>query len=352
MNKKLSLFYVLLAQALLFCACSSDSDFEEKQPSFHVVKTTADMSHTGGKGTIELDTEGVKATSNESWLKTVVNGKAIELTFEPNDSYNSRTATVTLKHADDEQTVSFIQMGIISEVDVYDHTFPYTGGEKSFLWKTDQPFEIQGIQEWISYEVKGDSIVFNIEGISELDSGRKCEMHITSGKYYSKTVTFTQDEAPLSYQMLLGNYTLEYKKWKGIAVETIDVSFVEKEKDKSITMKGLDFDITVLYKADLPGIAIKSQPVSNDIWLAAWQGGYNGGGLWPNSKFGLVSQWNKDKRNIELTMIPDGVTDSSWTDSEGNLVIVHAFILWTNSGEYKAEKTSRLVDLKFIKKAE
>src|SRR3712207_8324432 len=90
------------------------------------------MSHTGGKGTIELDTEGVKATSNESWLKTVVNGKAIELTFEPNDSYNSRTATVTLKHADDEQTVSFIQMGIISEVDVYDHTFPYTGGEKSF----------------------------------------------------------------------------------------------------------------------------------------------------------------------------------------------------------------------------
>lgn len=82
--------------------------------------------------------------------------------------------------------------------------------------------------------------------------------------------------------------------------------------------------------------------------MAAWEG-QGRGQLWPDSRFGVMSRWNGDKKNIEFTMIPDGVIDETWQDDAGSPVITRGFILWGKS-EYTSGGESRLINMKFIKK--
>ena len=84
--------------------------------------------------------------------------------------------------------------------------------------------------------------------------------------------------------------------------------------------------------------------------MAAWQGPPKGR-LWGNQEFGVISEWNGDKRNIEFTMVHDGVVNEAWKDGE-ELIKTQGFILW----DYVTEKDfagggeTRLVKMKFIKK--
>lgn len=64
---------------------------------------------------------------------------------------------------------------------------------------------------------------------------------------------------PLSYELIPGNYTLEYTRWVGSEKLRTDVRLVEKEAGRTFVLKGLAFDITVLFDSGQPGIAIKSQ---------------------------------------------------------------------------------------------
>ena len=54
------------------------------------------------------------------------------------------------------------------------------------------------------------------------------------------------------------------------------MKLVEKEAGRTFVLKGLAFDITVLFDSGQSGIAIKSQFLQKadgqDVWLAAWEG--------------------------------------------------------------------------------
>lgn len=227
------------------------------------------------------------------------------------------------------------------------------GGSKGFLWKTDQEYKITGVDpSWLSYEIKDDSIYFKSAALGIYDDTRSCTVNITAGTYYNKEVVFRQVAPPLSYELIPGNYTLEYTRWVGSEKLRTDVRLVEKEAGRTFVLKGLAFDITVLFDSGQPGIAIKSQFLQKadgqDVWLAAWEG-QGRGQLWPDSRFGVMSRWNGDKKNIEFTMIPDGVIDETWQDDAGSPVITRGFIIWGKS-EYTSGGESRLVNMKFIKK--
>ncbi len=348
------LLYIWIPATIAWWSCS-DNEITVKEAPFKVTKTTANFDHNGGNGTIELSAEGVQAQAEDTWLQVSVQGRNVSLTAQANDGYESRTTIVTMTKEDHIEKVPVTQMGIISITEVNSYNFPKTGGSKGFLWKTDQPYEISGVDaSWLSYKIVGDSLVFTAKALGLYDDTRSSKVKIKAGQYYETTVTFRQIAPYFAYEWALGDYTMEYRIAKDSALRKLDVSLVQKVKDKKYTLKGLDFNITVLY-VDTAGIAIKSQRLTktgDKIWLAAWQGGYGGGKLWPNSKFGVISQWNKDKRNIEFTMVADGTTDESWKDNQGNLIKPGAFILrnTTKNMTHSPAKAARLVDIKLIKK--
>ncbi len=348
------LLYIWIPAVIAWWSCS-DNETTVKEAPFKVAKTTAKFDHNGGKGTIELSAEGVQAQAEDTWLQVSVQGRNVNLTAQANDGYESRTTIVTMTKEDHIEKVPVTQMGIISITEVNSYNFPKTGGSKGFLWKTDRPYEISGVDaSWLSYKIVGDSLVFTAKALGLYDDTRSSKVKIKAGQYYETTVTLRQIAPYFAYEWALGDYTMEYRVAKDSVVRKIDVSLVQKVKDKKYTLKGLDFNITVLY-VDTAGIAIKSQRLTktgDKIWLAAWQGGYGGGQLWPNAKFGVISQWNKDKRNIEFTMVADGTTDESWKDNQGNLIKPGAFILrnTTKNMTHSPAKAARLVDIKLIKK--
>lgn len=337
---------------LFLLACSKNEE-ERNTPTLEVLTVQTDLDYKGGSVVIQTNTEGVEARSRDTWLIPEVSGSQVRLTASPNPEHESRTTMVVLSYDDCVQQVPVTQLGIISIVDVGSYDFPRNGGVKAFLWKTDQKYQISGIDSaWLSYEIRGDSIYFKSTALGIYDNTRSCTVNVKAGAYYDKNVTFRQVAPPLPYELIPGDYTLEYTRWAGAEVFRTDVALVQKEPGRTFLLKGLAFDITVLFDAERPGIAIKSQFLEEiggqEIWLAAWEG-QGKGMLWPNSRFGVESRWNDDKKNIEFTMVPDGVVDDGWKDDDGNHIITRGFILW-GKNEYTAGGESRLVNMKFIKK--
>ena len=351
---KLWLYMIWIPVAIGWWSCS-DNEPTVEEPPFNVTKTTANFDHNGGNGTIELSSEGVQAQAGDAWLQVSVQGRNVSLTAQANKSYESRTTVVTMTKDGHTEKVPVTQMGIISITEVTSYDFPKTGGRKGFLWKTDQPYEISGADaSWLSYRIVGDSLIFTAKALGLYDDTCSSKVKIKAGQYYETTVTFRQVAPYFAYEWALGDYTMEYRTAKDSVVLKLDVSLVQKAKNKTYTLKGLDFNLTVLY-VDTAGIAIKSQRLTttgDEIWLAAWQGGYGGNGFWPNTKFGVISRWNKDKRNIEFTMVADGTTDEQWKDKQGHLIKPGAFLLrnTTKNTTHSPAKAARLVDMKFIKK--
>ena len=349
----LPLFSLCMIGLFFLFSCSDKGTETEDNQYFQVVRTDTDIDYTGGSVVIQTNVDGVEAHSKDTWLTSEVSGSQVRLTASANPGYESRTTMVLLTYGDEIQQVPITQLGIISIVDVYSYDFQEHGGSKGFLWKTDQEYKITGVDpSWLSYEIKGDSIYFKSAALGIYDDTRSCTVNITASTYYNKEVVFRQVAPPLSYELIPGNYTLEYTRWVGSEKLRTDVKLVEKEAGRTFVLKGLAFDITVLFDSGQPGIAIKSQQLhkadNQDVWLAAWEG-QGTGQLWPDSRFGVKSRWNGDKKNIEFAMIPDGVIDNTWQDSAGNPVITRGFILW-GKNEYTSCGESRLINMKFIKK--
>ena len=349
----LSLFSLCMTGLFFLFSCSDKGTETEDNQYFQVVRTDTDIDYTGGSVVIQTNVDGVEAHSKDTWLTSEVSGSQVRLTASANPGYESRTTMVLLTYGDEIQQVPRTQLGIISIVDIYSYDFQEHGGSKGFLWKTDQEYKITGVDpSWLSYEIKDDSIYFKSAALGIYDDTRSCTVNITAGTYYNKEVVFRQVAPPLSYELIPGNYTLEYTRWVGSEKLRTDVRLVEKEAGRTFVLKGLAFDITVLSDSGQPGIAIKSQFLQKadgqDVWLAAWEG-QGRGQLWPDSRFGVMSRWNGDKKNIEFTMIPDGVIDETWQDDAGSPVITRGFIIWGKS-EYTSGGESRLVNMKFIKK--
>lgn len=350
----LPILFIFYMSELFFISCSESEHEVKNNPELQVTKTQTNIDYKGGTVVIQTNMDGVEAHSRDSWLKTEISGSQVCLTASLNPSYESRTTIVLITYGKEVQQVPVTQLGVISIVNIYSCDFPEKGGSKAFLWKTDQEYQITGVDSsWLSYEIKGDSIYFKSTALGVYDDTRSCTINITSGSYYNKEVVFNQIAPELSYEQLLGNYTLEYTRWSDTKIFRTDVRLVEKETGKTFILKGLTLDITVLFNSKGPGIAIKSQFLKNkdaqDVWLAAWEG-QGKGHLRSDSRFGVISQWNGNKKEIEFTMVPDGVIDNTWKDDVGNPIITRGFILWGNN-EYTSGGESRFVNMKFIKRA-
>lgn len=346
---------VILLSTLLLSSC--DKTFVPKEESedhnaFSIVSTQLEeITFKGGSGVITLSSAPESVSAEQPWVTVTASGTTINVTVEPNTDYDSRTTKILIAKGDDLLIVPVTQLGTINIVTLVDSEFPAVGATYGFAFKPGEDYSLTGFDDtpWLSYEMRNDSIFFTAEENGLFDPARSVTGHLTVGKMIDRDVTITQAQYELAYAMLPGTYTMTYTNWVGNDRSTLEgVTIREFDKAKNqllVVMPNYAF-VAVFDPINLT-LNIKGQQVTNSlsksgVWLAPWEGN-NGGNLWPNSKFGIRGIWDGNKQFPTFTYEPDGVTDETWISADGNPVIVHGFILWSQAEEGSLQP-SRLID--------
>lgn len=354
--KTITPMYVLWALCLtLFAACTDNNDVVAETNLLKVEKSDFAFESEGGTGSLMLNMKGATVQVGDDWLEATIKDTEVKLTARPNASFESRSTFVELKHSTAGiQRVAVTQKGITAIVELSNYDFNYRGEEKAFVWKTDLKPTITGVPDWLTYRIENGQIVLKATPADPAGDSRTAEVTFAVG-LYEKTITFKQVIPPLPYAAVLGTYTMESQLDSGNKRTTMDVEFVVAEQDKSFYLKGLAND-SILVKFDeansrivIPSQFIKGKQGENVV-VAAFSAGFESGEDWYfnwGDGFEMVSQWNKDKNNIVLTMQPGKKT---W-ESEGHLCRTYGFILWQpRKGEYRNYSPSRFCKMVFTKK--
>lgn len=132
----------------------------------------------------------------------------------------------------------------------------------------------------------------------------------------------------LPEEELLGDYVLSY----GVRNRSKSNVTIAK-KNGAIVMTGLPFDIYLLYNTKKGALELLTQsigPKSENNYLAIWDTSV--GSLSWMSGLGLVTEWNGNKEDFVLRLVPN---DFAWMGKDGPLKGT-GFIFWNSaSGEVK-----------------
>lgn len=317
--------------------------------------TLKEVTFKGGTATVTLSESASAVRADVPWIKPTLSDKDIKVAVEPNNSYESRTGNIIATFQGQEVTmIPLTQLGIVNIMELRSMRFPAMGGTLAFRWIPGQDYELTGVEApWLSSEIRGDSIYFTATENGLYDPSRSITGHLKAGDFIDEDIVIQQDEYLFAYEHVIGKYTLEYSTWDGNPRTSMEVSIQELDKKKgqlAIVCPG--YTIVASFDSKLPGIRIQGQAVminGTKVDLAPWEG-KNGGALWPSPKFGVMSKWNNDKKNVILDMVPDGVVDESWVSKDGKPVVVRGFIIWPESAA--SGQPSRLINMKLTKKVE
>lgn len=344
-------FYLILFAVGLFSACS-ESEFEEPQSSFEIVKTAYGDDYRGSSGEIVVDNEGVKAEYDAEWLKISQNGKIFNLSIDENMSYESRTALIRLSLEGTVREVAITQLGIISIVEVHSHSFGYEGGEVSFLWNSSLPFEISGCDEsWLTYHKVDDKMVFTAAPIDPAEDSRSCVVNVSVG-LYKASFTISQITPDLTYAQILGHYRMDYVyNVNDNQVKSQEVEIIANVEGESFILKSFLPDIELKYDHELPGFIINTPQTyyvdNQEVILAVSAGGWNDNWYlaWGDDRY-MVSSWNGSKTSPAFQMVDNGLP---W-DTDDGPAEKHGFIFWKkDGGVFKGFAISSFCEINFTK---
>lgn len=152
LNYSLSvLLLILLGFGGVLSSCSG-SDSKGEDPHITINREVVDFQSVAGSQNITISTniEGLRATSNKSWCKVLVQGKTIRITLEESEELDVREATITVTGGNITKTITVRQLG--SEptilVDKPIVTIPASGGKLDFIITANVPFDVK-LPDWV-----------------------------------------------------------------------------------------------------------------------------------------------------------------------------------------------------------
>ncbi len=148
-----------------------------------------------------------------------------------------------------------------------------------------------------------------------------------------KALSQNQLEGKYLFQCGEGNYDVE----------------IITSSSSSFVMKGLPFDLNLVYNFKKGAIELKAQRLlsSPEVWVALWGSTTPGGPLSWNQSYGMISDWNGDKEHIVLTF-EDNSPDWYY---KGKKVKADALIIWQpDKGRYDGFGPTQFTNLVLTKK--
>lgn len=178
---------------------------QARQGRLYVTPVAGDYSALGGPLSFNVQTNQTwEVHSSASWLtfnresgEPDPDGRTFTIiaTAAPSDVLE-RTATVTVKAGDDEESFDVTQKGIFDLTEISD-SFLATGDTKFIKMRTDLPWKITSDKDWVDFDEHsgtGDGSLFEIEvtGYPNEGTARTANITVTAGGM-DKTFEVTQN---------------------------------------------------------------------------------------------------------------------------------------------------------------
>lgn len=347
----------------LIVACSSDEkSYDDNELKIEVHKDR-NIYAEGDTLTISLSQEGAQTEVADSWLKASVEGKTVTLVVDSNNSYEGRTSVLTIKIGGKSYNLPITQLGRISKISIDSHQFSYLGETTAFLCNTTDVVTLDGLDtSWLSYRIANDSLYITASEMAPFSSINTdtltCTVNVSVG-LFSKQVVFSQIRPPLSYEDILGEYTMEYTGYfNPTTPKTLDVTFEVDTIGKSYTITGLPFALVAKYDAVQAAFTIDPQvagieslnPISLYRYYAITPPNADEMGLSVEASSGQISEWNQSKTNMEFKMIPknDPDTNPAAATESGSAPTYKGFII---IGKKLYSGESSFINIVFKKKS-
>ncbi|MBR1576630.1 MAG: BACON domain-containing protein [Bacteroidales bacterium] len=203
--KKIFPIFLAAATVLAFGACDiipqPDNEPDGSQyaaaPALKITSKNVVFNPQGGTGYIVADASGnLTAYADRPWITVTVSGNRVDLAVSPNETLQSRYATVTLKSGSEQAEIIAHQFGVKSDL-VWEESYriPFEGTTLSLPYEEPGTVwvEIEGTK-WIHADVIEGAVQYTFDR-SLYNYERTGSTTVTIGDWV-RSVTFVQEPNP------------------------------------------------------------------------------------------------------------------------------------------------------------
>lgn len=241
MKKILSIF--LLTLCIVFVGCEGDDVTYKAPEALSITKSELYFLAEGGAGLVEVVTgKALSAESSVDWCTTNVSGGVVTVTASGNNALESRAGVITITDGILISKLAVTQEGSVFGISENEVSFIYAGQQIPVSFKSDFDIQVAVKDDWLTYEVKDNSIVFSCKSSKVLN--RSTEVTVTSGDR-TKTIKINQLQ-------LAGTYTVKYRNADNIAT-TCTATLVKGKAETSFFLMGDDLPLGALLEFKYEG---------------------------------------------------------------------------------------------------
>ncbi len=199
---------VIFSFSLILVGCGDD-DYEEQPLS--IVKSVQEFEAVGGNQKVTVEgIENASIQSDKDWCTATLSGNTLSIDVPANNSYEGRTAQLTLKLTNQTVFVNVYQKANLFWIEGLDFlnkkiSFPPEGGAlENMVVNSNLPIEITKSADWIKYTYT-DGILSISAGASSIV--RQGTITFKSG---DREETFTVTQISMPYENYIGEWNVSY----------------------------------------------------------------------------------------------------------------------------------------------
>ncbi|KAA6336372.1 hypothetical protein EZS27_015471 [termite gut metagenome] len=245
---------ILALGFFLTAACGKEDGLMTEDPdSLTIVEFHLDFTALGGKGTVVVEAnKPVGASSNQDWVSSIgIEGNDITFDVGMNNTISDRTATITITAGEATESLKVIQGVAELEVSTSDINFTEQGGRRAIAVKTNltEPYQVIIDDNWLSYEIKNDSLILIVESTPIGVIKRETKVHLTYFYGREKEITVKQINFTGTYKVQCTDHDNEGyfdREFTNISLK------IDEKNDEIYILKGKfprnEFSISCIYK--------------------------------------------------------------------------------------------------------
>lgn len=157
-----------LSFSMMFTSCADDElkGYVPKSESIRIVQNDLVFKAQGSQGTVIVESEGaIEATVDAAWCSAAVSGKTVTVTVESNESFDGRTALLTLRSGSSSRQLPIQQQGLVLDLPLVEngHHSPIQGDVFTTTIHHDLQLTVSSAQTWIHPEVDGNELKVTVD---------------------------------------------------------------------------------------------------------------------------------------------------------------------------------------------
>lgn len=237
-------------------SCKQDSPAEatSQMSAFRLLSSDHSFQPGGGTGTLQLSEGGFTLKTEADWIQLgAVNGSEASFTVSPLTEAETRTGIIQILKEGKSINLAITQLGAYDYLIDAQSSYEVDRQGKElilpYLSHSGAKPNVEGLPSWITSSLEEGKLKLQVAPLSGPD--RSANLVVKLGKLSETSIAIRQVYGQLTYDQLLGEYTIS-----GLAnaetnldkVTSYPVKLIEKDRAKNLfTLQGLAYDLEVGY---------------------------------------------------------------------------------------------------------